>query len=284
MVRVDRQGVAGFLLRRRQALRPDDVGYATGGRRRTPGLRREEVAALAGISVDYYTRLEQARGPKPSEQVLVALTRGLRLTLDERDHLFALVGHSPPTRVHRSRHVAPALLRVLDRLHDTPAQVIDDLGAALAQNAGAVALLGDASRFTGSARSAYHRWFSAPSERRHHQPGDHAAQSRRYAAYLRGATTRAGHDREAEDLVADLLERSAEFAALWDEHEVAFPSSTHKVLVHPELGPITVDCQVLHTDNHAQALLVFTAEPSSRDAEALQLLSVLGQDVSAVTR
>ena len=122
--RMDRAELAAFLRRRREALQPHDVGLHAGPRRRTAGLRREEVAALAGMSADYYSRMEQQRGPQPSPQMLAALARGLRLTLDERDHLFRLAGHAAPTRVRRSDHVHPALLRVLDRLDDTPAQVI----------------------------------------------------------------------------------------------------------------------------------------------------------------
>src|SRR5438105_11655973 len=111
---MDRTGLGEFLRHRREILRPRDVGLVEGPRRRTNGLRREEVAALAGMSTDYYARLEQQRGSQPSEQMLIAITRALRLTLDERDHLFRLAGHHAPARMRRSDHVSPALLRVLD--------------------------------------------------------------------------------------------------------------------------------------------------------------------------
>ena len=124
----------------------------------TAGLRREEVAALTGMSTDYYTRLEQQRGPQPSQQMLTALARGLRLSLEERDHLFRLAGHGTPSRVRRTEHVPPGVMRVLDRLVDTPAQVVTDLGVTLVQNRLAVALLGDQTSFDGLARSAYYRW------------------------------------------------------------------------------------------------------------------------------
>ncbi len=149
-----RSVLADFLRRRREALQPADVGLATTARRRTPGLRREDVAGLAGISSDYWARLEQQRGPQPSPQVLLAVARSLRLTQDERDHLFRLAGHPAPERTSRSEHVHPALLRVLDRLHDTPAQVVDDLARTLVQNPGARALLGDQTARTGFSRSA----------------------------------------------------------------------------------------------------------------------------------
>jgi transcriptional regulator with XRE-family HTH domain len=119
--------LAEFLRRRRETLRPGDVGLLHGPRRRTGGLRREEVAALAGMSTDYYARLEQQRGPQPSVQIAAALARALRLTLDERDHLFALIGHHAPARFQYSEHVSPTLLRVLDRVGDSPALVLSDL-------------------------------------------------------------------------------------------------------------------------------------------------------------
>src|SRR5258707_4963717 len=140
---VDREQRADFLRRRREALQPQDVGLPNGPRRRISGLRREEVAALAGMSSDYYSRLEQRRGPQPSAQLVAALAHGLRLTLDERDHLFLLTGHEAPSRFLRSDHVSPGLMRVLERLDDTPAQVMSDLGETLLQNRLALALFGD---------------------------------------------------------------------------------------------------------------------------------------------
>src|SRR5690348_18490604 len=133
---MDRAALADFLRRRREALQPGDVGLPAGfaGRRRTRGLRREEVAALAAMSTDYYTRLEQQRGPQPSEQMLTALARALRLTGDERDYLFRVGGHNAPAPVAAAAHVAPALLRVLDRLSDTPALILSSLGETLVQN------------------------------------------------------------------------------------------------------------------------------------------------------
>src|SRR6266705_1382210 len=142
---MNRAALADFLRRRREALQPGDVGLPAGipGRRRTPGLRREDVAALATMSTDYYTRLEQQRGPQPSEQMLGSLARALRLTSDERDYLFKLAGHTAPAPVSVATHVPPGLLRVLDRLEDTPALILSSLGETLVQNRMAAALLGD---------------------------------------------------------------------------------------------------------------------------------------------
>src|ERR1700759_2018197 len=167
---MDREDLADFLRRRREALRPDDVGMPAGRRRRTAGLRREEVAQLANMSTDFYARIEQRRGSRPSEATVAALARALRLTLDERDHLFHLAGYEPPARGIRSDHVSPPLLRILDHL-DTPAQVTSDLAVTLAQNELAIALPGDHSVYEGPARSNYYRWFTDP-EVREHTPED----------------------------------------------------------------------------------------------------------------
>jgi transcriptional regulator with XRE-family HTH domain len=275
---MDRAALADFLRTRREALEPADVGLAAGRRRRTPGLRREEVALLADMSTDYYTRLEQQRSSQPSVGVVTTIARALRLSRDERDHLMRLVGHVPEARSSRSDHVAPALLRMLDRLHDTPASVVSDLGDTLAQNGGGIALLGDQRRFTGPARSAYYRWHTDPAERRHYPERDHGRQTEMQAAALRAAISQNGEDDHSRAIVAGLLERSEEFREVWGRHHVRAHQEDHKTLVHPELGEIDVDCQKLYTDNRAQALLVFTATPGSESAEKLRLLSVVGSE------
>jgi transcriptional regulator with XRE-family HTH domain len=274
---VDRSGLADFLRTRREALRPSDVGLVPGPRRRTAGLRREEVAALVGMSADYYTRLEQQRGPQPSEQMLAAIARALRLTLDERDHLFRLAGSHAPARVRRSEHVAPALLRVFDRLQDTPALILSDLGDTLVQNRLAVALLGDQTSYTGLARSEFYRWFTDPAARSRYPEADHEHQHRLHAAGLRAALSAGGADARAAEIVRRLLAESPDFARIWAEHPVGKRFDDAKTLVHPELGPIDVDCQVLFTENQAQVLLVLTADPGSESAAKLQLLSVIGE-------
>ncbi len=273
---MDKEQLADFLRRRREALRPGDVGLPMGVRRRAPGLRREEVAALAQMSTDYYNRLEQRRGPQPSQQIVTSLARALRLTTDERDHLFRLAGHVAPPRHAPSDHVSPGLLRILDRLDDTPAQVITDLGEVLSQNRLAVALLGDHTCFTGPARSFVWRWFADSSARALYPPADHDQQSRVLVADLRSAVVRRGRDPRADAMVSALRSSSAEFAALWDAHEVAVRRSDHKRIVHPLLGVIELDCQILVAENEAQRLLIFTAPVGSEGAQQLELLSVVG--------
>lgn len=273
---MDRTGLADFLRRRRESLQPEDVGLARGPRRRVAGLRREEVAGLSTMSTDYYARLEQGRGRQPSGQMVAAIARGLRLTMDERDHLFRLAGHDAPARVLRSEHVGPALMRVLDRLEDTPVQVVTDLAETLAQNRLAAALLGDQTRFTGLARSAVYRWFTDPEERCLYSEADHDHLGRVRVSDLRAALTRGGPDARAEAIVGRLREESPEFARLWERHEVTVRDDDHKTFVHPEVGEIELDCQKLFTQNQAQALLVFTTPPGTEAHEKLRLLSAIG--------
>jgi transcriptional regulator with XRE-family HTH domain len=281
---MDRGALADFLRRRREALRPEEVGLPVGARRRTRGLRREEVAALAAMSTDYYTRLEQQRGPQPSEQMLASLARALRLTSDERDYLFPIAGHNPPTAATAAAYVAPALLRVLDRLSDTPALILSNLGETLVQNRMADALFGDKSGYTGLARSEIYRWFTDPAERLRYPEHDRDRQSRAQVANLRAAYGSMGPRSRAGELARALQKASPEFAALWERHEVARRFEDHKTLVHPELGPIEVDCQVLFTEDQSQALLVLTAPPRTEGFEKLQLLAVVGQQRFAESR
>ena len=281
---MDRGALADFLRRRREALQPQEVGLPIGARRRTRGLRREEVAALAAMSTDYYTRLEQQRGPQPSEQMLASLARALRLTSDERDYLFQIAGHSAPTAAAAATHVAPALLRVLDRLSDTPALILSNLGETLVQNRMADALFGDKSGYTGLARSEIYRWFTDPAERLRYPEDDRDRQSRAQVANLRAAYGSMGPRSRAGELARALQKASPEFAALWERHEVARRFEDHKILIHPELGPIEVDCQVLFTEDQSQALLVLTAPPRTEGYEKLQLLGVVGQQRFAESR
>jgi transcriptional regulator with XRE-family HTH domain len=281
---MDRRALADFLRRRREALQPQEVGLPAGQRRRTRGLRREEVAVLAAMSTDYYTRLEQQRGPQPSEQMLASLARALRLTNDERDYLFQIAGHSAPTAAAAATHVAPALLRVLDRLSDTPALILSDLGETLVQNRMADALFGDKSAYTGLARSEIYRWFTDPAERLRYPEHDRDRQSRAQVANLRAAYGSMGPRSRAGELARALQKASPEFATLWERHEVAKRFEDHKTLIHPELGPIEVDCQVLFTEDQSQALLVLTAPPRTEGYEKLQLLAVVGQQRFAESR
>jgi transcriptional regulator with XRE-family HTH domain len=273
---MDRAGLAAFLRHRREALQPEDVGLPRGQRRRTRGLRREEVSVLCHVSSDYYARLERERGPQPSEQMVGALAQGLRLSLAERDHLFLLAGHRPPPRGGDSTHVGPGLLRILERLDDTPAEIVTELGETLRQSSASVALTGDAARRTGPARSLGYRWFTDAGTRALYAPEDHEFLSRLYASGLRELVARRGPASRAADYVALLLAESEDFRRVWDRQEVGLRPRDTKRLVHPEVGALDLQCQTLVDPDQAQLLLVYTAAPGTESHEKLRLLAVVG--------
>ncbi|MDQ2589192.1 helix-turn-helix transcriptional regulator [Saccharothrix yanglingensis] len=273
----DRAGLAAFLRGRRLALQPEDVGLRRGARRRTSGLRREEVAELCGMSADYLTRLERGSRSQPSVQMAAAIARGLRLTPQERDHLFLLCGHRPQARDPRDAHISPGLLRVMDRLQDTPAQIVGPTGDALVQTPPAIALLGDETHYTGLARSALYRWFTDPAARDRYLSEDHDLHSRVYVCILRAGATAQGAGSSPALLVAELL-HNEEFAELWQRQEVGLKWSSAKRFVHPEVGRIDLHCQTLLDPDEGQSLLIFTATPGTESYDKLALLSVLGAE------
>ena len=235
------------------------------------------------MSTDYYARLERERGPQPSEQMLASIAQGLHLTLDERDHLFRLAGHQPPARGSSSEHVGPGLLRIFDRLGDTPAEIVTELGETLRQTPVAVALLGDASDRTGPSRSSGYRWFTDPAARALHVAEDHPFLSRMYAAGLRGIVVERGPGSRAAELANLLLERSEEFRSLWDAHEVGIRPHEVKRYQHPEVGRLELHCQQLLDPLQSHRLMVYTAEPGSESHEKLQMLAVIGAQSLSVT-
>ncbi|WAC57207.1 helix-turn-helix transcriptional regulator [Gordonia sp. SL306] len=274
---IDRAGLAEFLRRRRESLTPADVGLPPGQRRRTSGLRREEVAMIAGMSTDYYSRLEQQRGPQPSDQMVAAIARALHLTLDERDHLFRLAGHNAPDRMAIPDHVGPGMMRILDRLADTPAMVVNSAGETLVQTTPAVALVGDETHFTGLRRSIAYRWFTDPTTRQRFPADDHDHHARAHTARLRAAVTREGAGSHAGEIADALLAVSQDFGEIWGRHDVATSlTDQRKRLLHPDLGLIEVFCQTLLDPDGAQALLVYTATPGSESHQKLAMLSAVG--------
>ncbi|MGR0220131.1 helix-turn-helix transcriptional regulator [Agromyces sp. ZXT2-6] len=273
---IDRAGLAEFLRSRREALQPEDVGLRRGPRRRTNGLRREEIATLCHMSTDYYSRLERERGPQPSSQMLASIALGLHLSLDERDHLFRLAGQNPPARGGAGAHISPGLLRILDRLNDTPAEIVTELGETLRQTPMAVALTGDTTTYTGAARSAGYRWFTDPAARERHAPEEHAFLTRMYASGLREIVTLRGPDSRAAHLADLLLTQSEEFRRVWDDHEIGIRPHDVKHFIHPEVGALELTCQRLIDPDQAHSLLVYTAVPGSESHDKLNLLSVIG--------
>ncbi|MFH9416765.1 helix-turn-helix transcriptional regulator [Streptomyces rochei] len=269
--------LGAFLRSRRERIRPADVGLPAGPRRRVPGLRREEVAQLAGASVDYYNELERGAGSQPSEQMIAALARALRLSADERDYLYRLADRPVPVQGGAASHVHPGMLDLLGRMPSTPAQVITDLHVTLVQNPLAVALVGDQTGFRGPRASFVHRWFTEPDTRLLYPEADHEGQSRAFVADLRAAAARRdAKDPEAGSMIRTLLAVSPEFAALWADHDVAFRRDDRKRIVHPTIGLIEVNCLNLFSEDGRQRLLWFTPAVGTESAGLLDLLGVVG--------
>ncbi|MFJ5991447.1 helix-turn-helix domain-containing protein [Lentzea sp. NPDC092896] len=260
-----------FLQSRRARITPGDVGLPTGPRRRVPGLRRDEVAQIAGASVDYYIELERGRGAQPSVQMLAALARALRLDSDEREHLFVLAGRPVPPAHGVSAHVAPAILALLDRLDGTPARIITDLHETLVQNRLATALLGPATR-----ESFLSQWFTDPAVRAVYPEDDHPHHSKVLVSDLRAAVARHAPAGAAAAMVTRLRQASEEFAALWDTGDVAVRRGEHKRIVHSELGVVDIQCQNLFSEDGHQRLQFFVATPGTAAVEQLRLLDVIG--------
>lgn len=273
---MNRAELADFPRRGRERPAPADVGLPPMPRRRTPGLRREEVAALTGMSTDYYARLEQRRGPQPSTRLLAALARALRLTDDERDHLFVLAGHRPPAGRFAGHHVRPALPALLDQLEHMPAQILTDLGDLLAQNTMAQLVFGRMCSVVERDRNVVLRWFGDPEVRRHYPPHEHDYYSRLHVADLRSAIARHSGDPAVAGLLARLRATGPEFVELWERHEVAVRGRSRMRLVHPLLGPVELDSELLLAPEEDHRVLVFTAPPGSSTAAQLEPLRVVG--------
>ncbi|MEU0154367.1 helix-turn-helix transcriptional regulator [Micromonospora fulviviridis] len=258
-----RAELADFLRTRRARLRPAEAGLPEGVRRRTPGLRRQEVAQLAGMSIDYYIRLEQGRGPHPSRQVLAALARALLLTRDERAYLFRLAGETPPEPTGPSREVPGGMRHLLDAMSETPAYLVDAAYEVLAWNRLAAWFVGDLSAVPAGERSMVRWMFGRTVPDSHWADPEVLRFARTAVADLRAAYGRYPADPALAALVTELLGLSPRFAALWAEHEVGERRPTVKRVAHPELGPLEFECRVLHVPETDQRLIVYVPEPGS---------------------
>ena len=277
MLKIDRAELSAFLRTRRERLRPEDIGLPANTRRRTSGLRREEVAMLAGMSVDYYTRLEQARGPQPSAQLLSALSRALRLTKDEHDHLFHLSGLMPEDENRLpTEHVRPGVLHLLDKLDDTPAMVVGDRGDILAWNAMHAALMGDPGRIPVEERNIPWQHFCNPDSAAYFLPEDFVRNGENTVADLRARLAAHPDDTRLRALVEELRVRSSRFADLWERHDVKRRRADHKTVLHPLVGRIDLDCEVMFSPEHDQRLIIHSARAGTPAQQALQLLRVIG--------
>jgi transcriptional regulator with XRE-family HTH domain len=260
----------------RDRVPPDAVGLPTGGQRRAAGLRREELAMLAGISADYVTRLEQGRASNPSAQVVETLARALRLSRIEREHLFRLAELTPPGPDTVPAYLTPSVQRLLDRLTGTPVAVFDAGWTLLVANPLYTALMGDPSGWRAHERNAVWRNLLGPGTRVRHTPASRRAMEGSLVADLRAAAGRYPADRQLRRLVAELRANSARFGELWDSGAVGRYETARKTVDHPEVGPLTLDCDMLTVAGSDQRVMVYTAEPGSDDAERLALLTVLG--------
>ncbi|MFE9449964.1 helix-turn-helix transcriptional regulator [Streptomyces sp. NPDC006739] len=267
----------GRSLRRwRDRVSPGAAGLPVGGARRAAGLRREELALLAGISVDYVTRLEQGRAANPSGQVVEALARALRLSADERAYLFRLAGLVPPGPEMVPGYITPSVQRLLDRLVDTPVGVSDAAMTLLLANPMHAALMGDLSGRRGFERNGVWRNFLGAPTRVRHTPEERRAFEVGMVAELRATAARYPSDRQLVRMIAELRAHSERFAQLWDAGVVGRLEASRKTIDHPQVGLLTLDCDALLVEGSDLHILVYSAEPGTEAAEKLELISVLG--------
>ncbi|WP_406397292.1 helix-turn-helix transcriptional regulator [Streptomyces sp. NBC_00879] len=260
---------------------PAAVGLPVGGVRRAAGLRREELAQLANLSVDYVVRLEQGRATSPSPQVLSALARALRLSTAEREHLYLLAGQAAPGPGQLSAHIPPGVRRLLDQLDGTPLSVHDAAWNLILWNPLWAALFGDASSLRGRERNIVWRHFAGLPSRVSHTPQQEARFEAAVVADLRAATARYPTDAGLRSLIKDLRSNSTDFARLWDTGIVGIHETDTKTIHHPDVGILTLDCDVLMAPGSDLRIVAYTAAPGSDASDRLGLLNVIGtQDMT----
>ena len=269
----------GSTVRRwRDRVTPEVAGLPAGNRRRASGLRREELAALAGISTDYLTRLEQGRATSPSAQVVESLARSLRVSDADRDLLFRLAGHAAPGLDLVPTRITPSVQRLLDRLTNTPVAVFDATNTLIVANAPYDALMGDPSLQKGIERNTIWRHLVGPGSRARHTPAEQSAFEIQIVADLRMTASRYPADRSLRRLISTLATQSPRFVELWESDLPVDlrDTSKHKIIDHPAVGPIELDCDALLVAGDDLRIIVYTAEPGTEDAERLALAVVLG--------
>ncbi len=267
-----RAELADFLRAKRASLKPEDVGLSNGGRRRTPGLRREEVAALAGVGTTWYTWLEQGRDVRASLEVFEALSGALRLSPIERSHLILLGrGEEAPPCKPPAERISPTIRRLIESLGPNPAYVIGRRWDYLAWNQAACALFGDFGRLPRSARNHLWQMFTDPGRRE--LLADWSESSRLVAAKFRADSARYLGDPSFEELIQALRQASKDFCRAWKRHEVAQAGSGRKEINHPVAGRLLFEHAVFHpTDFPDQRLILYSPVPDSGTAEKLQAL------------
>jgi len=260
----------------RDRVSPDAAGLSAAGQRRAAGLRREELALLAGISMDYVTRLEQGRATHPSGQVVESLARALRLSAAERAHLFALAGLAPPGPDTVPGFISPGVQRLLDRLTQTPVAVYDAAWTLLMANPPYAALMGDPSRLTSNERNAVWLNLLGPPGRVRYTAQARNAFEAALVADLRAAAARYRADQRLQRLIADLQAHSDRFVQLWDSGTIGHYESTRKTIDHPQAGPVSLHCDIHTVADSDLRIMTYTAEPNTKDADHLKLLTVIG--------
>ncbi|MFH8294779.1 helix-turn-helix domain-containing protein [Streptomyces sp. NPDC018059] len=279
-----RAELSEFLRSRRARLQPQDVGLTGFGRhRRVPGLRREELAQLAGVSVAYYTRLEQGNGRNVSSEVLDAIARALRLTDAEHAHLTRLAKPKAlkKKRAARRQHMRPALQRLLDSIDGTPAYVVGRRSDILAWNAAAAALFGDWGELAPKDRNWARICFLDARAREFFVDWEQKASD--IVSYLRMDAGCYPNDTELSALVGELSVKSDEFRRLWATHDVREKGHGVKRMRHPLVGELTLAFETLRLpDDCDQSLVMYHAEPGSASAQGLRLLASWGRDASSV--
>lgn len=264
------KGLGSALRQWRDQLSPEAAGLPAGTGRRAVGLRREEVAQLAGISVDYITRLEQGRAGHPSAQVVEALARALRLSSDGRSHLYHLAGLAPPGRGSISAYITPSVQRMLDRLTGTPVAVFDAAWTQLLANPPYLALMGE---WRGNELNAVWRNFLGEHGRIRHTPESRGALQASQVADLRRTAGNYPDDPRLHRLIAELRAKSALFDELWESGTTERHRAAVKTIDHPAVGALTLDCDVLTVEGSDLRIMVYTAEPGTPDADRLALLA-----------
>ncbi|MFJ4976090.1 helix-turn-helix domain-containing protein [Streptomyces coeruleorubidus] len=276
-----RAELSEFLRTRRARLKPEDVGLPDFGRRRVPGLRREELAQLAGVSVAYYTRLEQGNGRNVSAEVLDAIARALRLTGAEHAHLTHLAKpkQHKKKQTARAEQVRPALRHLLDSIDAVPAYVVGRRSDILAWNRMAAALFGDWAELPAPERNWARLVFLRPDYRELYVEWDQKASD--IVGYLRMDAGCHPDDPKLSALVGELSVKSEEFRRLWAAHDVKEKSYGVKRMRHPLVGDLTLSFETFRlVDEPEQSLITYHAEPDSASAEALRLLASWGADAT----
>ncbi|WP_066905386.1 helix-turn-helix transcriptional regulator [Millisia brevis] len=276
---MDRAELATVLRAARARIAPEEVGLTVGQHRRVAGLRREEVAQLAGLSVDYVVRLEQGRAPQPSVQVLTALTRALRLDRDGRDLVFRLAGSAPPLPGLIEMTIRPSVLRLLQRFADLPALILSAKGDVLAQNELAAALLGDLTALPERQRNIIRLQFLGSDAVRPVLSSDDLVVAEEQAVgSLRAALSRYPDDAELRALVDEVIAGSERFRQLWQSGTSTVARTMTKTVEHPDVGRLTLDCDTLLLPDTDQMMVVYSAAAGTREASALEVLRVTGTE------